>query len=123
MGLKILYVVAMAVLLSTGTAFGQGYDGYCPAQCPEYNAAPCGGCDPAPQGGYYSRYRGYYSAPYPYNCNPELYRSWYIAQTNQEINDIIRSTYEYRQRVMDRASKQWSDYIRGDYGDHHHKHR
>jgi len=121
MGLKTLYVVVLAVLLTAGTAFGEGNYGHYSAPCQGYGAASCGGCNSA--GGYYSQYRGYYTAPYPYCCSPELYRSWYIAQTNQEINDIIRSTYEYRQKVMDRASRQWSDYIRGDYGDHHHKHR
>ncbi len=107
MGLKTFYLVVLVVLLSAGTAFGAG-------NC---------GCDSAPYGGYYSQYRGYYPAPYPYCCNPELYRSWYIAQTNQEINDIIRSTYEYRQKVLDHVFHQWDDYIRGDYGNHHHKHK
>ncbi|MHC1728894.1 MAG: hypothetical protein AB9866_23315 [Syntrophobacteraceae bacterium] len=122
MGLKTLYLVVLVFLFSAGTAFGGGCGDYS-APCQGYCTAPCGGCCSASYGGYYSRYRGYYTAPYPYCCSPELYQSWYIAQTNQEINDIIRSTYEYRQRVMDRVSRQWSDYIRGDYSHHHRKHK
>lgn len=114
MGLKTLYLTVLVLLLSAGTALGGGYQGY--------YSAPCQGCNSASYGGYYSQYRGYYTAPYPYCCSPELYRSWYIAQTNQEINDIIRSTYEYRQRVMDHVFRQWDDVIRGDYGNHHHRH-
>lgn len=122
MGLKTLYLVVLVVLFSTGTAFGGGcYEYYSPYWA--YYSAPNGGCCSAPYGGYYSRYRGYYAAPYPYCCNPTLYQSWYLAQINQEISDIIQSTYEYRQKVMDRVSRKWSDYIRGDYSDHHHRHR
>jgi hypothetical protein len=113
MGLKSFCLVVLLVFLSAGTALGGGYYGFYPA--------PYGGYY-YPYGGYYSSYRGYYAAPYPYCCDPVLYRSWYIAQTNREINDIIRSTYEYRQRVMDHAFRQFDDYIRGDYGEDHHKH-
>lgn len=56
MGLKTLYVVVLAVLLTAGAAFGEGNYGHYSAPCQGYGAASCGGCNSA--GGYYSQCTG-----------------------------------------------------------------
>lgn len=36
----------------------------------------------------------------------------YIRNTNNEINQMIRSSYEYKDAVFDRSHEKWSEYIR-----------